>query len=173
MDTRKFAMNYGLYLGLTLSLINLISFYLGLDVSKPYISFILRNLLIGYSIFYIINAYKENINSGFISFGEAVKLGTTLLFYSSIILALYGYIFMNFINLEFVNELVRSQENAILLSDPNIDDEQLDFYLNFLRKMFTPFNFALLTIIQCSFVGFIYSLIIASFTKKENPNLMI
>ena len=172
MDTRKFAMNYGLYLGIGLSLINFISYYLGLDLSRPLVFFILRNLLIGYSIFYIINLYKEN-NNGFISYELAVKLGTTLLFYSSVIIALYNYVFINFINLGYVDEFIIYQQNAILSSDPNIDDDQLDFFLNFLRKMLSPIPFALITVIQYSFVGFIYSLIIGSFTKKEDPNLIV
>ena len=173
MNTRKFAMNYGAYLGLGLVVIFYLSYILELDVQKAYIPFVLRNILIVYALVYAINTYKNKINNGFISYNNSLKLGTSILVYASFILAFYNFIFITYINPDFIEYLISIQEQTILNSDPEISDEKLDMILNFMRKIYEPIPFAVTNVVQYSFIGFFYSLIISFFLKKEDPNLII
>ena len=52
MDTRKFAMNYGAYLGLALVMISVIVYFLGLEEQKSIIPSLINNFLIIGSISY-------------------------------------------------------------------------------------------------------------------------
>ena len=53
MDTRKFAMNYGAYLGLALIIISFIVYILGLEEQKSIIPSLLNNFLMIGAIVYL------------------------------------------------------------------------------------------------------------------------
>ena len=90
MDTRKFAMNYGAYLGLALIVISFIVYILGLEEQKSIIPSLLNNFLMIGAIVYSVTIYRDNFNNGFISYGQSLKLGTSVVFFASVILAFYS-----------------------------------------------------------------------------------
>ena len=56
MDTRKFAMNYGAYLGLALVVVSFLVYLFGLEEQKSILPSLLNNfLMIGAILFYIKN----------------------------------------------------------------------------------------------------------------------
>ncbi|MDG2138841.1 MAG: hypothetical protein P8J77_01395, partial [Flavobacteriales bacterium] len=60
MDTRKFAMHYGAYLGLGLIVISFTVYFLGLEEQKSIIPSLLNNFLIIGAITYSIIMYRDN-----------------------------------------------------------------------------------------------------------------
>ena len=66
MDIRRFAMNYGAVLGLSLALIGLILWILGVDEQKSVTPSILNNVVIIGFLVYAIGYYRNNINNGYI-----------------------------------------------------------------------------------------------------------
>ena len=92
MDTRKFAMNYGAYLGLALVMISVIVYFLGLEEQKSIIPSLINNLLIIGSISYSIIIYRDNFNNGLISYSDSLRLGTSVVFFASVILSVWGNI---------------------------------------------------------------------------------
>jgi hypothetical protein len=131
---------------------------------------ILNNGLIIAGIAYTIIVFRDTENSGFISYSDSLKLGTSVAFFSSVILAFYTFIFINYIEPNTLNEILQQAEQAILESKPEISDEELDLALEMTDKFIQPHWMLILGILSGTFMGFIYSLIISIFVKKDNPN---
>ena len=173
MDTRKFAMNYGAYLGLALIVISFIVYILGLEEQKSVLISLLSYFIIFIGIGNSLIIYKNNYNDEFLSYSKYIKIGTTVAFFASVIVAFYQLIYVNFINTEFIENALKITEQEILNSDPEISDADLDMALSMTQKMLQPQWMITLSVLGGTFMGFFYSLIISFFVKKQDPNLMI
>ena len=163
-------MNYGAVLGLCLVAIASVMWSFGVDKSGSMLPTILNNGLIIAGIAYTIIVFRDTENSGFISYSDSLKLGTSVAFFSSVILAFYTFICINYIEPNTLNEILQQAEQAILESKPEISDEELDLALEMTDKFIQPHWMLILGILSGTFMGFIYSLIISIFVKKDNPN---
>ena len=170
MDTRKFAMNYGAVLGLCLVCVAVISWALGIDEQKPVIPSILNNMVIIGFLVYAIMQYRDNENDGFISYSTSLKLGTSISFFSSVILAFYTFIFITFIEPDTIINMINQAEQAMLVANPEISDQELDLALSMTTKLMQPHWMMIMGVLGGTFIGFFYSLIISIFVKKEDPN---
>ena len=173
MDSRKFAMNYGAVLGLCLVAIAFFFNSFGIDKNGSLVPSILNNGLIITGIIYTIIQFRDTENRGFISYGDSLKLGTSVAFFSSVILAFYTFIFISYIEPNTLNEILVQAEQAILEKNPEISDEELDLALGMTAKFIQPHWMLILGVLGGTFMGFIYSLIISIFTKKETPSQII
>ena len=170
MDTRKFAMNYGTVLGLFLVLIALLFWVLGVDEQQSAIPSILNNVVIIGFLIYAIIQYRDNVNDGFISYGASLKLGTTIAFFSSVIMALYTFIYISYLNPEFLANVLNITEQAMLEANPEISDKELDLALSMTTKFMQPHWMMIMGVLGGTFMGFLFSLIISIFVKNDNPN---
>ena len=170
MDTRKFAMNYGAVLGLSLTLIALLFWVLGVEQQQSVMPSILNNMVIIGFLVYAISQYRDNFNDGFISYSESLKLGTTVAFFSSVIMAFYTFIYITYLNPDMLANIMNITEQAMLEADPEISDEQLDLGLSITSKFMQPHWMMIMGVLGGTFMGFLFSLIISIFLKKENPN---
>ena len=78
--------------------------------------------------------------------------------------------YINFIDTEFINNLISQTEQQILMSTPDISDEDLDKALEITSKMTKPHWFFIMGMLGITFMGFIYSLVISFFIKRESKN---
>ena len=170
MDTRKFAMNYGAVLGLCLMLIALLFWALGVDEQQSVIPSILNNVVIIGFLVYAIMQYRDNVNNGFISYSASLKLGTTVAFFSSVIMAFYTFIYITYLNPDFLANILSMTEQAMLETNPEISDQELDLTLSMTTKFMQPHWMMIMSVLGGTFMGFLFSLIISIFLKKENPN---
>tara|TARA_B100001250_G_C19520422_1_gene665773 strand:- start:93 stop:629 length:537 start_codon:yes stop_codon:yes gene_type:complete len=167
MDTRKFAMHYGAVLGLCLMLIALLFWTLGVEEQQSVIPSILNNVFIIGFLVYAIIQYRDNINHGSVSYSESLKLGTSVAFFSSVIMAFYTLIYMTYLNPEMLADIMNMTEQAMLEADPEISDEQLDLALSMTSKFMQPHWMMIMGVLGGTFTGFLYSLVISIFVKKE------
>ena len=163
-------MNYGAVLGLCLVVIATVMWVLGVDKNNSLVPSILNNGLIIVGIAYSVIQFRDTENNGFISYGDSLRLGTSVTFFSSVILAFYSFIFINYIEPNTLNDMLMQAEQAILESRPEISDEELDLALEMTTKFVQPHWMLILGVLGGTFMGFIYSLIISIFVKKDNPN---
>ena len=169
MDTRKFAMNYGTALGLCLMLIALLFWVLGVDEQQSVIPSILNNVVIIGFLVYAIMQYRDNVNNGFISYSTSLKLGTTVAFFSSVIMAFYTFIYITYLNPDMLANILNMTEQAMLEANPEISDQQLDLALSMTTKIMQPHWMMIMGVLGGTFMGFLFSLIISIFVKKDNP----
>ncbi len=172
MDIKKFAMNYGAVLGLFLVAIAVIMWSVGADDKQSVIPGLLNNVLTITFIAYAIVQYRDINNNGFISYASSLKLGTTIAFFSSIILAFYSVIHISYIDTEALSEIIKLTEQTMLEAQPEISDEELDLALQMVSKFMQPHWMMIMGMLGGTFMGFLYSLIISIFVKKEDPNLI-
>jgi hypothetical protein len=173
MDPKRFAMNYGAVLGLCLMLIALLFWVLGVDETQSVIPSILNNVVIIGFLVYAIIQYRDNVNNGFISYSSSLKLGTTVAFFSSVIMAFYTFIYITYLNPDFSINSLSMMEQVLLEANPEIPDEMLDLQLEMAAKFMQPHWMMIMSVLGGTFMGFIFSLIISIFVKKENPNEIV
>jgi hypothetical protein len=114
------------------------------------------------------NNYKKNINKGFISLSDCLKVGVGLTVIAALIYGVFNVIF-NFIFPEFIDEMIEITKAGMLASTPNITSEQIEMGLSMTRKMMSPYIALPLTLAMYAFFGLIYSLIVGLIVKKDNP----
>ena len=170
MDTKRFAMNYGAVLGLVMVALALLMYAFGIDEKESFIPSLLNNGVTIAFIAYAIIQYKDNYQDGYISYGESLKLGTTVAFFSSIILAFYTFLFITYINPDALSDIMSVTEQAMLEGNPEISDEELDLVLSITSKFMQPHWLMIMGMLGGTFMGFVYSAIISIFVKNPDPN---
>jgi F0F1-type ATP synthase assembly protein I len=168
----KSYLQFGLILGLILILLFVVMYVINIDVSvnrlPGTISSVLSNLV--FPVIFIIlacNTYKKN-NSGFISFGQCLKVGVSVVFIAALIFAVFNLIF-NLIFPDYAEEILRQTRDIMLQKNPNMTAEQAEMGLSMARKFSSPVFSVPVILITFSFFGLIYSLIIGAFVKKDQP----
>ncbi len=170
MDTRKFAMNYGAVLGLCLALIALILWVLDVDEQQSIIPSMLNNVVIIGFLFYVITYYRDTFNGGYISYSQSLKLGTSVAFFSSVLMAFYTFVFITYLNPDMLSNILNMTEQAVLQSNPEISEEELDLALEMTGKLTQPHWIMIMGVLSGTFMGFFYSLVLSFFVKKTDPN---
>tara|TARA_B100000287_G_scaffold258786_2_gene243327 strand:- start:3633 stop:4154 length:522 start_codon:yes stop_codon:yes gene_type:complete len=170
MNTRKFGMNYGAVLGLILILIALLSWVLGVDEQESMVPSIINNIVIIGFLYYSILQFRDKINNGFISYSESLKLGTTVAFFSSVIMAFYTFIYISYLNPDMLANIMYMTEQAVLESNPEISEEELDLALEMTGNFTQPHWLMIMGVLSGTFMGFFYSAIISFFVKNNDPN---
>jgi hypothetical protein len=161
------ALNYGVILGVAMIIISLLLYILNLNDQSfsPYINIV---LLIAGIIIGTLN-YKKN-NDGFISYGQSVGIGVLIGLFASIIVSIYSFIFLKFIDHGMIDVILRKAEERILEKNPTMSDDQIEKAMSYTRIFITPLWISIISIFQLTFMSFIASLIISIFTKKVDDS---
>lgn len=112
--------------------------------------------------------YKKNLNNGFISFGEALKVGVSITFIAALIYGLFNIAF-NFIYPDFINEMISITQDDMIKQNPNITSKEMEMGIEMMKKFMNPLIVLPVTLAMYSFFGLIYSLIVGAIVKNENP----
>ena len=170
MDTRRFAMNYGGVLGLFLVLIALLFWVFGIDDRESFIPSLINSLVVIGFLFYAISQYRDTVNNGFISYASSLKTGTSIAFFSSLIMAYYTLIYISYLDPDMLTNILNTTEQTVLQSQPDISDEDLDLALEMTAKIMQPHWLMIMGVLSGTFMGFFYSAIISFFVKNPDPN---
>jgi len=159
------AMNYGAMLGLALVAVNL-SFYFVGDSLSDFLR-IITSVILVLGIILGIKHYRKNELDGFISYGKSLGMGTAISFFSGIIVAFYMYLMVSYFDKTIIPEML--EKTVQEMSEKGIPDEQMELAAKVQEKLFTPLSISFMTVVSNAFMGFIFSLIISIFLKKEKP----
>lgn len=113
------------------------------------------------------NFRKEN--EGFLSFGEALKLGVGIALISSIIGVTYQVLLVTVIDTETIPKMIAIAENQLYESNPEMSQEQLDQMLEMQSKFISPEMMTAFGLIGGLFIGFIISMISGLILKRNRP----
>lgn len=161
----KFAMNYGVILGVVMILIGVISYVTGLALEGKQWPQWLYYIIFPIVIFYAISQFKKQ-NANVLSLGQAIKIGLVIAAISAVVYIIYGLIFNYIIDPEFmgqVKEVVRDK----MLEAPNATQEIVDQQMKMVEMFMNPIVGSALWIGLSLFFGLIYSLIGGLVMKKE------
>ena len=173
MSPSKSALQYGALFGILMVLEFVIVYVMDLDpISNPAAGIVINTL--NYLVFpvSIITVgcmnYKKNLNNGFISFGECLKIGVTICLIAGLIYGVFSAVF-NMIFPEFIEDLMKKTRQVMLKQNPSMTSAQAEMAISMTKKFMSPAIVIPATIAMYSFIGLIYSLIIGAFVKNDNP----
>ncbi|RYJ45767.1 DUF4199 domain-containing protein [Flavobacterium beibuense] len=117
------------------------------------------------------NNYKKNINGGYISFSQCLKLGVSITVLAAFIYSVFYFIFW-LIFPEFITEFIETMKTVTVHQRPNISSEELQMSMSIIEKTMLPYISGPLTIVMHAFLGLIWSLLVGAFVKKDNPGAL-
>jgi hypothetical protein len=156
----------GLILGLIGVVYTLILYFLDLTFNKNlgYL-FLLAQVII---LYFLVKSYRDNYLNGMINYGQALGAGVIIFLYSALIGSLFTLLLYSVIDPGLVDKSIAFTEEMYL--EKGIPQEQIDAGLNIARKMMKPAIMIPIGLVTNMFFGFILSLIVAAFVRKEgNP----
>lgn len=161
----KFAMNYGIILGLIMVVIGVITYVTGFALEGKQWPQFLYYIIFPVVIIYAISQFKKS-NANVLSLGQAIKVGLAIAVVSAIVYAIYGLIFNYFIDPEFMEQMMDVTRDK-MLETPDMTEEMVDKQMEFIKIFFNPLIGTAMWIALSAFFGLIYSLIGGLVMKKE------
>ncbi|MGJ8593443.1 MAG: DUF4199 domain-containing protein [Aquaticitalea sp.] len=169
LQARKFILNYGLILGVISILIGVVMYVTNLYIEKSWISSLLSILVMIVIISYGINEFKKH-SGGFLNLGQALKIGVGIALVAGIIGVIYQLIFINFIEPDFMEQMMQLQFDKMIEDNPDMSQEQIDMSIEMAKKFSSPWITMAISIVGSLFLGLIISLIAGLVMKKESTH---
>nr|WP_321233156.1 DUF4199 domain-containing protein [uncultured Psychroserpens sp.] len=158
MSTGKFAMNYGIILGVIMIALNVISYVTGQALEGAQWPQLVYYVAFPVVIIYAISKYKT-YNANVLTLGNAIKLGVVIGVISAIVYVLYGLLFNYVIDPEFMPELMEITIDKMIEDNPDMPQAQIDQSVKFMEIMFNPLIGSAFWIAMSALFGLIWSLI--------------
>ncbi len=160
---------FGLGTGAIMVIFSLLMYLLGVE-QKSLMNLVAYLFLIG-GMFWGMTSIRENRLNGVMSYGKAFGTGFWIGFIAAILLAVYSYFYLTYLNPHALQQALTEAENKILESNPDISDENLDKALAMVKMFGKPIISALMQIVSNSFFSVVFALIIAIFAKRVDKTI--
>jgi len=164
--TNKTALYYGVILGIVLILANVIVYASGMIYEQDWKTGSIGLIGMIAVLFIGIKKFKE-INEGYLTVGQAIKTGLGIAVIGGIISIIYTFIFMNYIEPDFIANTLAGVEEKMIEQNPNLTDEQIEQALGFSEKFMSPSIMSAMALFMTLFFGLIFSLISGLILKKN------
>ncbi len=164
--TKKIIINYGVILAAISILLNVTMYALGKHYDQDWKMGLFGFIIMAVVIFMGIKKAKE-FNGNILSLGQALKVGMGIALVAALIGVVYTLIFMNFIEPDFMDNMMEIQRQNMLENYPNLTDEQIEMQLEMGKKFANPWVSSAFQLIGSLFFGFIISLVSGLILKKE------
>ena len=165
---KKFVLNYGIMLGIISVIFGVIMYvtnvYLDPGIIYTLIGFLVLIVIISLGI----KAFKSE-NGGYLSLGEALKVGIGVAVIGGIIAAVWSFVLMNYIEPDYMNQMMEVQREKMVEAQPDLTESQLDAAEEMTAKFASPIMVVAFSLIGNLFFGLIISLIAGLIMKNKNP----
>ncbi|OYU94884.1 MAG: hypothetical protein CFE21_14485 [Bacteroidetes bacterium B1(2017)] len=159
---------FGLIYSLLLIALNLIMYITGMQNQMKSVTFFITMSMILGSVYFGIISRRNNTLGGFITYGQSVGTGMLISLVGGLIMAVYSYLFVTIIDPEMItNGLLETKRQMI---EQNKSEEEIEMAMKWGKKLSTPLMVIVFSILLNLFYGLVASLIIAIFTKREDPD---
>jgi uncharacterized membrane protein SpoIIM required for sporulation len=112
-------------------------------------------------------ARRDEELDGYISYSRALGFGSIMVLFSALVLSVYAYVHMTFVDPEGIDRVMKEVKEQMILK--NSSEEEIEMSLSMMRNEITSL-FCTYVIHRRFCLGFILSLIIAIFVRKNDPN---
>jgi len=168
--SKQIMLNYGLILGVISILLSVSIYAMGKIYDQSWEIALVSFTIMAVITFMGLKKFKDE-NNNLLSLGEAIKIGLGIALVGAILSVLYNQIFINFIEPDFMENMMKVGEQKMLEQNPNMTDEQLEMAKGMQEKMSSPLIGAAMGIIGSLFFGFIISLIEGLILKKSDEEI--
>lgn len=162
----KFAINYGVILGLVMVVISVLTYVTGLAIEGAQWPTAIYYLIFAIVIFYAISQFKKR-NANLLSLSEALKVGVLIGVVSAIVFVIYSLIFNYIIDPDFMHQIMDVARDNMLEQNPDMTEEMVASGMKFVEMFMNPAIASAFWIAMSSLFGLIYSLIGGLVMKKE------
>ena len=165
---KSIIITYGLLLGGISVVFQLMLFFLDMhyknDTTAGIVSLV---IMIGIMLYAFIQYRKSN--EGFLSLGEALKMGIGIALVSALIGVVYTQILMNVLDPDTMQKQMELSMETLKAENPEVPQEALETARSMQEKMSSPLILTAIQIVFALFFGFIISLIGGLIVKKSRP----
>jgi uncharacterized membrane protein len=159
--TEKFARNYGIILGVLSIVFAFMLYVAGLQYEQSSSLFIVNLSIMSGVIIFGIYKFRE-ANGNLLTISEAIKVG--------IIGVIYQMIFINFIEPDYISNMMEAQKMEMITQNPNMSQKEIDAAVSMMEKFSGPFLSAAIGLIGGLFLGLIISFIGGLILKKQESS---
>nr|WP_322626130.1 DUF4199 domain-containing protein [uncultured Flavobacterium sp.] len=167
----KIALNYGLIFGAILIVEFVIGYVLGAQMQKEKSYAIVISLInyiaLPFTFAFLAGKKFKELNGGYITFGEAIKLGVAVAVIAALVSGIFSAIF-NIIIPEYMEDTLKRAEEE-MAKNPQMKAADIKMAMKFTRMFMEPYIVIPIAIVMNAFVGLINSLVVGAIIKKENP----
>jgi hypothetical protein len=159
---------YGVGTGIGLIVFSLIMYVANLYMNQTlgYLAYI---IMIGGMIVGSLQYRKVQLK-GFMTYGQAFSTNFLIGLFASIISIIFFFFYMKYINTGFLQEMLEMTRHKMEAKAGNMSQEQMDQALAMTERFMTPVWMVIWGFLAYTFFAAIFSLIIALFVKKKDPN---
>ncbi|HPD96142.1 MAG TPA: DUF4199 domain-containing protein [Tenuifilaceae bacterium] len=159
-------MTWGLFLGLVLIVLHLITYLMGVYKSPSWLGILNYVVIIGAMVMAQLKT-RNDLQGGYITYGKSLGTGILVALFSSIIYAFYFIILTKFIDPSYMDKMLEVVEE--LYYQKGMPEDQIQMAMEMARKFTTPIFTALSTMFGFVVMGTIFSLITSAFIKRQEP----
>ncbi len=164
----KFALTYGLIIGLSLVVYAVILYIADVYFNKA-LGYVQYVILIAGIVMAVI-AFRDKAQGGYITYGRALGLGVLVALFAGIVTVLFNYIMINYIDPGLIDKYLVVVEET-LQNSRFIPEDMIEPSLEKAKQNITALWTLPVGIGGFTLVGFIISLVTSAILKKE-PNLV-
>ncbi|RLD88510.1 MAG: hypothetical protein DRJ09_08260 [Bacteroidetes bacterium] len=161
----------GVLVSVALIIFKLVLFLLDVD-GESYIQFgyyIVFALGLAWAIYSVRNSKLD----GFATYGKAFMIGLYASISIAVIMAVYTYVYMKYIDPSFVDNLLANAEDKMIETNPDMSEEDLNKALEMTKMFMQPGLMSVFSIFGSIITGAIFSLIVAIFAKREQVSIEV
>ncbi len=113
----------------------------------------------------VLYLYRNEYLNRSMTYSQSLGMGSLIMVVAGIIGAVYMYIFLKYLDPGFINLVIQVQEEKMIAK--GMDEAMIEQAMAFTEKMRSVGVMTIMSFISTAFMGFIYSLIVSIFLKKE------
>nr|WP_321412197.1 DUF4199 domain-containing protein [uncultured Allomuricauda sp.] len=165
--TGKFALNYGLILGLISVVFSVMLYTQKMHYETNTAVVVISIVILAAIIFVAVNAFKK-ANSGYLTISEALKVGVGVALIGAIITLTYQFVLTNFIEPDFMDKAMELAKPKAMAQNPNMTEEQWEQGVE-MQKGFAWIQYPVILIMN-TVLGLILGLITGLILKKSKAD---
>jgi hypothetical protein len=162
----KNAMNYGLYMGLALVLNSVVFYVLGKPFSN-FSAYLSYAIIIG-GLSLALWSFREFLGEQGLTYGRSLGFGTLISLFASLIVAFYTFVLFRIVDPGLIDKLLIFMEENLIKA--GTAENQVDTMINLYKKVLSPLIYSIGQIFSLTILGFIFSLILSIFFRKQPSN---
>lgn len=162
----KFAVNYGIILGLILVVIYALMYATNMLVEGVQWPMVIYYIIFPTYIIYAISQYKK-INNNFLTVSDALKVGVAAAVISGLVYAVFSIILFYVIDTELMDKMMEATREK-LYENPNMTSEMVETSMSMMEQFSGPLFGSAIWIALSALFGLIYSFIAGMVMKKES-----
>ncbi|MBQ4821804.1 DUF4199 domain-containing protein [Aquimarina sp. MMG016] len=165
-SSKKHIINYGLLLGILSVGLGVVIYVTNSYTEQNWVHSLIGFVILIGTIMYGLTAFKK-ANEGYITLGEALKIGVGISLIGGIVGVIWTILLMNVIEPDMVNQITEAQRTQMIERFPDMPEEQLNQSIEMAAKFTSPYIISAFALIGNLFFGFIISLIGGLIIQKK------